>query len=77
MHSFHHGECAHLALTLAPGVHPAPHHAADVIHALAAVPWVVPGRLWGSLLAAPVAILGRHVTWPVNRTLPCPLIGTL
>ena len=34
-------------------------------------------RPWGSLLAAPVAILLRHVTWPYTWPALAPLIGTL
>ena len=35
------------------------------------------GDRLGSLLAAPVAILGRLVTWPVKPAPITPLIGTL
>ena len=61
---------------LPPGYTPPP---ATAVPATSAVPAVLPRCRrcpWGSLLAAPLARLLGHVTWPSTRTLYCPLIGT-
>ena len=71
--------CAYLRLTLAPAPwvhlpHPAPATRTTCLPPVPA-PEVLE-VLWGSLLAAPVARLGRHVTWPTKQGTRTPLIGT-
>ena len=76
MHSPQHGQCAHLVSTMVP-LTPRVHHR----HRVHMLPLPLPAPRaryppWGSLLAAPVDRLPRHVTWPVKWALWHPLIGT-